>query len=59
MQNESSTDDEFGAPVLFDSEFLVPDATLYAYARWDDTQTQMVVSIVVDGETDLYYSACQ
>ena len=59
ISTRSSTEEVFGPPVLFDREFLVPNGTTYTYARWDDTATQMVISVVVDGETGLYYSACQ
>ena len=59
IATRSSTEEEFGPPVLFDREFLVPNGTTYTYARWDETATQMVVSVVVDGDTDLYYSVCQ
>lgn len=59
ISTRNSTDEAFGPPVLFDQEFLVPNGTTYTYARWDESATRMVVSVIVDGETGLYYSACQ
>jgi hypothetical protein len=59
IASRASTDEEFGAPIPVNEEILVPDADNYSVSKWDATQTHMVVSVILNGEQDLYYSVCE
>jgi hypothetical protein len=60
IAERSSIEDEFGPAVPLDEEIFLPNTSAtYWGARWDDTQTRMVVAATSDGETDLYHSTCQ
>jgi hypothetical protein len=58
IAERDSTDDPFGPPIAINEGFLLPDAAPFA-AKWDASQTQMVVSANRVDQMDLYYSVCK
>lgn len=58
IAERDSTDEDFGAPIAVDEELLLPDAFPHA-SKWDESQTQMIVSAQRNNQQDLYYSACE
>jgi len=61
IAERTSIEEPFGSPLPVNDEILVPDGAAYVQAKWDGTQTIMVVGVQLTGQArvDMYYSLCQ
>jgi hypothetical protein len=59
VAERDSTATSFGAPMPLDESVLAEGGSVYSNAKWNSAGDEMIVSLLVDDEVDMFYAACQ